>query len=184
MSNNKQKIELEDLWKISSSKIKISATLSLLLCLLAIPVIKSPNDFDNNNVMVLAKDPNGKNLGLQNLSALSNASNKPYVNKAIYIGSNGFCFSRPENDVGKIICAAPNTYGAINHISFYKIQNEKVTEAYSFYEPTTSAKFGISIIFWILFFATPIYFWAKKNADLSLIKEKTGKRKLFNFKKN
>lgn len=181
MNKKSQSIEIEDLWKISSSKIKALTVLSLIFCFLITPFIQSTKDFNQSNINVLAIDNSGKDIGIKRLNTIDTSLMKTHLKKAIYLVDSDYCFSVPYNDIGKIICQVSNSYGAIKHISIYSkdLGSEKT---YSYYEPTVSAKIGITLIFWLLFFATPIYFFAKKNADLSLIKEKIGKRKIFNFK--
>lgn len=176
------KIEIEDLWKISSNKIKLLTVASFVICILMAPHLKISNKNSHENAQVVTRNANIEKV--KPLKEVQSDKENIIVKKAIYANNDGFCFSRIEGQAkATISCPVNGSYGALNKVTHYEVDdNYQVKTFNAFYEPVTSAKYGIMLFIWSIFFATPIYFYAKKKADLSLLKEKNGKRKLFNFK--
>lgn len=176
-----KKIELEDLWKITPKTSKAITILFLIGFIICAPFIKSSNITTESNVYVIKKQ--GQSGAITTLDKLKENNETVTVHQSIQITESGFCFSKfIDEKHGRITCPVSNTMGTINKVSEYSIKNGKINEAYYFYEPVKSAKYGLVLILWFLLIVVPVYIHTIKNADLSQLKERTGKRKFFNFK--
>lgn len=178
------KIEIEDLWRIAPPLNKSLTVLTFIGCLAAAPYLRTPEETSPKNMNILvAKD--GVNMGIKSLDYLDIGNTEIINKKGIYSNENGICFANELSPTSvQIRCPMNNSLGAINKISEYEIQNKKISNYKYFYEPVISAKIAIMLFFWFFLFATPIYFWTLKKADLSQLRERAGKRKIFNFKKD
>lgn len=177
----KKKIELEDLWKVMSQKSKVIITLSLVIFIALAPFIQSNNISNESNIDVIKKQ--GESGIITTLDKLKEKNDTPTVHRSIQVGEGGFCFANFFDEThGKISCPVVNTFGVINKISEYSIKDGKIDNAYYFYEPVKTAQYGIALVLWLFLIVVPVYIHTIKNADLSQLKERTGKRKLFNFK--
>lgn len=177
----KKKIELEDLWKIMPVKSKFITIFYLVLFIGASPFIQSNNLKTENNINVIKKT--GTSGTITTLDKVKELNEEPIVHKSIQVSSSGFCFSAiVDESHGKIQCPISKTFGVINKISEYSIKDGKIDNAYYFYEPVKTAQYGIALVLWLFLIVVPVYIHTIKNADLSQLKERTGKRKLFNFK--
>ena len=177
----KDKIELEDLWRLAPKKIKLLLPISFIFCLCLYPIIQTPQETDKNKIkIVVAKNSNSNNFKLQTLNELNFDTHTPIIRKSIFSEGDKLCFSKTITP-NEAVISCPKFYGILKEESHYKVDNNKPYEATYRLKPTTPTQITLALLLWLLAFVLPSYFWTKKNTDLSSIEKRVGKRKNIQF---